>query len=346
MKVTRSRLTSREGVNAVRALFEKAGCVFQEVAEQNDYGKDAYIDVGRNGSVTPLCVAVQIKAGESYRCTEGYRIPVDEHARNWRESTVPVFGLVFDPSDAMVRWGDLTGYLREHPEQDGGAIPIETNRVLNESTLADFAAAVDTYSRRRADIAVQLLSTDDGVQDDAVFNAWALGRSDGRHLLLLRRLLLELRGRALRRAICLLSHAGSHPDILWTPHNWIPPSVAEQALPSFVWSAEEIAHMLRVIEEEEWGRGTVGQCCDVLLYEDRHVTHKARAAVGLLLADGSDRDSLIRAIRAAAIALEHSKDARGELATLLEEYPSLGEHEWFCALAAMVDEQGWISFYV
>ena len=31
-------------------FFERHGCVFQEVAQQNDFGKDAYVDIGDDGS--------------------------------------------------------------------------------------------------------------------------------------------------------------------------------------------------------------------------------------------------------------------------------------------------------
>ena len=45
MNVPRSRITAREGVNAAQSLFDACGCVFQEVAQQNDFGKDAYVDL-------------------------------------------------------------------------------------------------------------------------------------------------------------------------------------------------------------------------------------------------------------------------------------------------------------
>jgi len=76
------------------------------------------------------------------------------------------------------------------------------------------------------DIALHLLSHNDALEDGAVFDAWALGRHYARyHLLILRRLLLDLRPRALLRAICLLSYCGSHPDVFWTPDNRIPPDI-------------------------------------------------------------------------------------------------------------------------
>lgn len=345
MKIPIARTACREGVNAARTLFERAGCVFQEVDQQNDYGKDAYVDIGHEGIVTHLCVAVQIKSGGSYRAAGGYRVPVEGHAALWRESTIPVFGLVYDPVDTQLRWGDLTGYLRAHPEQDHGTIPIDGDQVLDTSALPEFVAAVGVYARRQTDISAQLLSANDRLQDDAVLNAWALGRSDARYLVILRRMLLELRPPyALRRAIFLLSHAGSHPDILWTPQNWIPPEIAKQALPSFTWSPEEIAHMLRAIDGAAWGRGSLGQCFDVLMYEDPMIVAKARGAVGLLLdvAHGGDEDT---AVRAATIALSHSKDARTELARLVEAFPALEANEWFSEIATLIRDQGWLSLY-
>src|SRR5579872_2953295 len=122
------------------------------------------------------------------------------------------------------------------------------------------------------------LLADGETQIEAVFDAWALGRRGARYLILIRRLILQLQVPATRRAIDALSHACSHPDIFWTKNNWIPKSIKEVALPSFRWSPEEIAHMILSIRPDEWGRGTLGQSFDVLMYEDPDVITKLRAA--------------------------------------------------------------------
>ena len=57
------------------------------------------------------------------------------------------------------------------------------------------------------------------------------------YLVILRRFVIDLGPEALRRAIWLLSHAGSHPNILRTKDNWIPPHVEEQIVPKGVWSS-------------------------------------------------------------------------------------------------------------
>jgi hypothetical protein len=337
-------ITAKDGVNAVRVFFEHNGCVFQEVAQQNDFGKDGYLDFGEKGIVTFLCAALQIKSGISYRAAKGdYFIPVDNHADTWRRSTVPVFGLVYDPDDGLIRWVDLTGYLRAHPEQTSGSVPLSRRHVLDVISLQGaFKAALKVYaSGGSGNLTLNLLSPGP-LQTDAVYDAWALSRSDGKYLLIIRRFIMELDSEALRRAIFLLSHAGSHPNILWTKDNWIPLHIEEQILPSFRWSPEEIAHMLRAVASSAWGYGTLGECLDVLFYEDPNIVSKLHIAIKLLLKDPEKE----QAVRAATLALTHSKDKRQELALLVQEYPVLADQEWFQDVSATVEESGSFSLYI
>jgi hypothetical protein len=344
VKNTTERVTSREGINAVQAFFEHNLCVFQEVAQQNDFGKDGYVDLGNDdGVVTCLCAALQVKSGVSYKSARGdYFIPLDDHAETWRFSTVPVFGIVFDPDVDVLRWVDLTGYLREHPEKNHGSVPVSGDSVLDELTLRrEFRTALAAYTANGLGSLTFNLLTPGPRQLDAVFDAWALGRFDARYFLVLRRLILDLRSEALIQAIVLLSHAGDHPDIFWTKDNWVPQKIQDAILPAFKWSPEEIAHMLKVVDDEDWGRGTRGQCIDVLLYEDRKVVPKLELAIGLLL----EEDEESAAARAAMLSLIHSRDQRQELNRLAECYPILLEDEWFREVAATVRESGFISMY-
>jgi hypothetical protein len=336
--------TAKDGVNAVRTFLEHHGCVFQEVAQQNDFGKDGYLDFGEKGVVTFLCAALQIKSGASYRTAKGdYSLPVDTHAENWRKSTVPVFGLVYDPDDALIRWVDITGYLRAHPEQTGGSVPASGRHVLDVLSLRGaFKSALKAHaSGGSGTLALNLLSPGP-VQTDAVYDAWALSRSDAKYLLIMRRFVMDLEPKALRRAIFLLSHAGSHPNILWTKDNWIPPHVEEQILPSFRWSRDEIARMLRAADYSDWGYGTLGECLDVLFYEDPNIVAELHIAIKLLLKDPEKE----HAVRAATLALTHSKDKRKELSALMQEHPALMDEEWFQEVSAAVNESGEFSLYI
>lgn len=344
MRTPDERVTSDDGVNAARTFFQHNRCVFQEVAQQNDFGKDAYVDIATNGAVSYLCAALQIKSGQSYKTATGdYRIPVASHAKSWRLSTIPVFGLVYDPEDTLIRWVDITGYLRAHPRQEGGNISVCRDSVLTVASLCGkFAATIAEYVGRFGTLALNLL-LDGPLQADAVYDAWALGRFDAKYLLIVRRLVMDLNPEALRRAIFLLSHAGSHPNILYTKDNWIPPEVEKEILPSFRWSPEEITRMLRAVEYSDWGYHTLGECVDVLFYEDPNLVAKLHIVIKLLL---QHIDDTTQAVRAATVALSHSRDKRRELALLVQEYPALMEHEWFQDISALVEESGDFSLYL
>jgi hypothetical protein len=327
-----SRVTSRDGVNTARLFFEHHACRFQEIDQQQDIGKDVYVDLADKAR----CVALQIKSGVSYRTCKGdYVVPVEHHADLWRRSTVPVFGIVYDPDDSQLRWVDLTGYLRAHPDQEGGNVPVSGRQTLDELTLRGaFTNAVRAYGARgTTDLVLNLLSRDP-FQTGAMYDAWALSRSDPKYLLLLRRFLMDLHPEATRRSIWLLSHVGSHPGIFFTKDTWIKPEAEGFLLPSFRWSPEELAHMLRAVEHSDYGRGTLGECLDVLLYEDPHVVRKLHIAITLLLKDPDHT----QAVRAATLALTHSRDQKKHLALLISDFPALMEDEWFQEIAAALEE--------
>lgn len=343
-KIAPNRNIERLGVNAAQQLFERCNCIFQEVAQQNDYGKDAYVDLAQGHYLSPLCVAVQIKSGRSYRLPSGdYFVPVENHASIWRNSTVPVFGIVYDPDDSQLRWGDLTAYLRNHPVQDGGRVPVQRHALLTEASIAnEFKHAVSTYAAAGGgSIAIKLLSGDTDLQNDAVLDAWALGRGDARFLLLLRRLIVHLSVEPTRRAIWALSHATPHPDIFWTPDNWIPDSVRWQVQRSFRWSAEEIAHLFLAIYEDECGRGTLTQSLHMLLTQDLFFGENFDAAIRDLLDSSETR----RAFLIVLICLAAAEDPRQALEDAIIRHPALSDDEWLQELRIVLSECNEFSLY-
>lgn len=234
---------------------------------------------------------------------------------------------------------DTSGHT---PSSRGGNIPVSGRHTLDHLSLRGaFTNAVRAYVARGAgDLTLNLLSPDP-FQTGAVYDAWALSRSDPKYLLIMRRFIMDLLPESLRRAIWLLSHVGSHPNIFWTKDNWIKPESEMQLLPSFRWSPEEIAHMLRAVEHTDYGGGTLGECLDVLLYEDANVVSKLHITIKILL---KDLDAA-QAVRAATLALTHSRDQREQLAILIRDYPTLMGHEWFQDIVASVQEGGNLSFY-
>ncbi len=326
-KLRANRVRERAAVNAARTFFEANRCIFQEVSGDNDYGKDAYVDLTFGDHVTGLCAALQIKGGDSYRRTGGgYAVPLDDdHAEVWRNSTVPIFGIVHDPSDGNLRWCNISEFLNSPAGgRLPGAIPVEASALLTEAVLhREFAAAVERA--RKADHALlQVLSESERVSIWAVQDCLAVGRADARVLIGLRYLVRALSPRALHNAIVVLSHATPHPDILWHPRNWIPTHIEEQIKGHFRWCAEEVVEFLKLCPLETFTRGALGQCLYMLLIEDPNKKSTMRKACVLALEAGHGET----AFTAPYLWLywEH-KNAKDAYASFALEHPQIREIE-------------------
>ena len=79
----------------------------------------------------------------------------------------------------------------------------------------------------------------------------------------------------------------------------------------------------------------------MLSYEDPNIVAKLSIAIRLLLRN-SDKT---QAVRAATLALTHSRDQGHELKRLIDEHPVLMEHEWFQELSTPVRESPNLSLY-
>lgn len=344
-KLSKNRAVERQGVNAVKAFFEANDCVFQDVSQENDFGKDAYVDIGLHGALTPFCVALQIKSGNSYKDANGnYRIPVKNHSEVWRRSTIPVFGIVYDVLDKALRWVDLTGYLRTYSEHVQGYVLVHKESILDKQALeTKFRKVAASYALEGGDSLILNLLTnnDQEKQISSILDAGALGRHDPRYMIILRRLLAHYDREATQAAIWVLGHATSHPDIFFHKDNWIPTDKAKIIQTSFRWSENEINQMISAIEVDEWGRGTLGQSLDMLLQLDPDILDKLRYVIGSLIR----YQKIDHAVRAVTIALSYSSDARVELKNMLKLYPSLAQEEWIIELRQYLNEFGFFSLY-
>ena len=99
--------------------------------------------------------------------------------------------------------------------------------------------------------------------------------------------------------------------------------------------------MLQAVDYSDWGYHSLGECLDVLFYEDPNIVPKLQTAIKLLFESGDT----MQAIRAATLAVTHSKDKRKVLSLLVQEHPALMEHEWFQDVSAAVEESGDFSLY-
>ena len=288
MLLRKNRKTETSATNAARTLFESSGFVFQEVDLANDYGKDAYIDTTKEGGLTGLCIGVQIKGGKSCRRPCGYGIRIDKsHERVWRNSSVPIGGIVFDPEDGKLYWCNISKYLLDRSTKNVGSyIPVPRENVLTETTLrTEFAESFELFGKQSliGQSLLKMFSQSRRDQMGALVDCFALGRSDYRLFVALRHVMFSFNGVTFQTAIHLLAHTTPHPDIVWDTHNWIPDEVCKKVVPHFRWTVDELIRLVGAASWSEWTRTGVGESIYMLVKEDPDfVTKMERAAVRAL----------------------------------------------------------------
>jgi len=136
-----STSTAREGVNYVRAIIESANCIFHEIHQENDYGNDAFLELVENNNVRGVTLAIQIKSGKSYCSKTECKIPASKnHFEYWRDHSLPVIGIVYDPDEKIAYWYNIKHFLKANPKcvKEGPYTITFAKNEINKITKSDF----------------------------------------------------------------------------------------------------------------------------------------------------------------------------------------------------------------
>lgn len=257
-----SWMTSRAAVEAFASWCISRKWVFQPIDGGSDFGKDGYVEISHDGSPTGEMFCVQIKGGASWRAAGGHRIPVGKHRRTWKDSTVPVVGIVDDDG---LRWVNLTTALADDPECASVFVP-DAARLDAVGQSDALLTSVRPFVRRGLPMALGRISVDE--QESAVWDCFALARQNADALVALRRSFLAMDDRATQSAAVALSFCTPHPDVFWTRDNWLPPAIQKAVCDSMQWSVHEAWQLLALIGSEGgFTRGSFGQCVYMLLVQ-------------------------------------------------------------------------------
>jgi hypothetical protein len=263
MRSRPARSVERMGVRRASGVFEDAGMAVQEIDGSNDIGKDLYVDLAEDdGRFTGELIALQIKSGKSYTRAQGYAIPCDvHHASLWTTSTVPVFGVVFDPACNELFWVNLTEYLRTFGDVESlTSIPVPDANTLSAGTLDVFLreARAFLHANRYPD-AFAITDGNPQEQLSTISDLFAIGRRNAAPLLFLRTLLEDLDDAPFDAAIAVLALCAGHGDIHWSPKIWLDENVRARVRRSMNWTYDELVRLLAAPEPEDWERGRPGQ---------------------------------------------------------------------------------------
>jgi hypothetical protein len=274
MKPTRT--TERRGIRAVTDFFETNHCVVQPVNNENDFGKDLYIDFSRDRQVTGITCAVQVKTGVSYRSKDGHFMPVGQHLGCWRDSTVPVIGIVFDAARKQMTWINITQYLRNSDDRVT-RIQIPGTQRLTRNTLPQLELSIRKTTGGDHPL-VGLWSTDPHDVENAILDCLGIGRKDPRVFMALRASTLLLHEDCLPTLIYALSGFTEDAEHSWQHGSWFDSSLATSVCSTYRWSVPEVIRLSRAADGE-WHRGTIGQNVELLLREDPQIRDTLLEAV-------------------------------------------------------------------
>jgi hypothetical protein len=143
--ISASRKIERAGVNALRTLLEEHDHLVQEIDGGADHGEDLHVWFASEGRRTGHVIAIQVKSGQKYKRANGYAIPVADHRGDWKESRIPVVGVVYDRDEKRLFWINLTKELRRGSKATWIQVP-RGNELIDGSLdgfIADLREFID-----------------------------------------------------------------------------------------------------------------------------------------------------------------------------------------------------------
>lgn len=233
----------------------------QRIDQANDIGRDLLVDLIDENGYTGEVVGLQVKSGAKYKRSHGYAIPCSrKDAWFWRDSTVPIFGVVYDDELKALFWVNLSEWARDpYRPPPPTSVAVSPYQPLTDGTLDSFLAAARGYLVAERRSIFGLLAGDARDQLSALADCFALGRRLPAPLLTLRQSLTDLSPAAQGAAVDVLGMCAGHGDVLWHADNWIESEVQARVRESFHWSYGELVMLLSIPGQEEWRRGGRGQ---------------------------------------------------------------------------------------
>lgn len=272
-----STVTEREGINYVRTVVESSNCIFHSINQENDYGNDAFLELVENGNVRGITLAVQIKSGKSYCSLSECKIPASKnHFDYWREHSLPIVGIVYDPDEEMAYWCNIKSLLINNPERiEHGPYTIKFAKTeINKISKKDFIDFFLPFFLKKP-IRLEFERAARFAREQN-FDLHSIGIST---LMLQYRdrrdtwdIFFEIvRSRSIedidRNLIYFIAHIPGHPDIFWHKDNIINDGIRanlKNRIERF--TREDVIRLFSLMDEEDgFERGSIGQSVEAII---------------------------------------------------------------------------------
>jgi len=147
-KHPKANFIGEEGVDFIRLVCSRSNALFFERIRE-DIGIDGYIELlTPENHTTGILAHIQCKSGVSWITKGGrYQIKSDKkHFQTWNSyKPYPVIGIIYNPSQRIARWVDISKFLADNPNiiEDGPyIIEAPPNQIFNEERFHDFQEAI------------------------------------------------------------------------------------------------------------------------------------------------------------------------------------------------------------
>lgn len=264
------------GVNYVTDIVDRCDCYFNKIEQENDIGIDAIIEFTDNTIPTGECIAVQIKAGESYvnRRRNECIIPIENHYEYWKNYCMPVYGIVYILNDNIAYWVDIKRYLNKNKTYiESGELNIikfkmkSINKFDIESFNKYFKCDVkNTLPEISYEEASKLIASEN--IDEIYIGINSLAKSYAGKKETWDKLIDMFRKTTdydmLNEIVFYLAYIPGHGD-LWGDLNFSEESkeYARDIINKL--NIDEVIKMLSIIDENGIDRGTIGQCVEAII---------------------------------------------------------------------------------
>lgn len=137
-----SAQTGDTGIAYIRYIASQTGLIYRPF-ENVDLGVDGALEfINENREPSGDLVLVQAKSGSSFIRSDAYYLQADrDHFETWARYSIPIVGIVHNPTKADARWVNISEHLKKHPEQvPDGPYRIRTprNQVFTVEGVTDF----------------------------------------------------------------------------------------------------------------------------------------------------------------------------------------------------------------
>lgn len=276
-----NKIVETEGLLFVQEVFN-GHYIFNKIDGSNDVGLDGYLEYVVGGHASGVCIAVQVKSGNSYQGAKGKFVQIKSdasHFQYWSKHSLPVAIIVYIPEDGKAYWMDITKYLRNNPHVQANGpftIKIDKTSIFNKDLLPEFISNFASYSASFNDewhfgraLKGLVDFQDDKTKVDSIKALFYYHRTSKESWYYLIQLFTIEKDLDIQKLlIWTMRHLISHGDIFWHKNNILPEEIRNygKLLITKFFTLSEVKKLLVHIDERGISRGSIGQDIYALLH--------------------------------------------------------------------------------